>query len=81
LHDSEQLGLELDRQLAHLIISLTTPGIGFVWCDGEPEPSRVRASWVSDNDIAAMVAAYTPIHPEDDGQAVIDLTDQAERLS
>jgi S-DNA-T family DNA segregation ATPase FtsK/SpoIIIE len=61
-------------------ISLATPGIGFVWCDGEPEPSRVRASWISDNDIAAMVAAYTPVHPTDDDQPVIDLTDQAERL-
>jgi S-DNA-T family DNA segregation ATPase FtsK/SpoIIIE len=62
-------------------ISLTTPGIGFVWCDGEPEPSRVRASWISDNDIAAMVTAYTPIHPTDDAPAVIDLTDQARRIS
>jgi DNA segregation ATPase FtsK/SpoIIIE, S-DNA-T family len=61
-------------------ISLTTPGIGWVWCDGENEPARVRASWVTDDAIAAMVAAYTPRTPtpagvEDDGQAVIDLTD------
>jgi S-DNA-T family DNA segregation ATPase FtsK/SpoIIIE len=62
-------------------ISLTTPGIGFVWCDGEAEPSRVRAGWVSDGDIAAMVAAYAPVHRADDGQAVIDLSDQAGRLS
>jgi S-DNA-T family DNA segregation ATPase FtsK/SpoIIIE len=61
-------------------IPLTTPGVGFVWCDGEPEPSRVRAGWVSDDDIAVMVAAYTPGTPapaDDDGPVVIDLTDKA----
>jgi DNA segregation ATPase FtsK/SpoIIIE, S-DNA-T family len=56
-------------------------GIGWVWCDGENEPTRVRASWVSDDDIAAMVAAYTPGTPAspspdaDGGSGVIDLTD------
>jgi S-DNA-T family DNA segregation ATPase FtsK/SpoIIIE len=62
-------------------ISLTTPGIGWVWCDGENEPTRVRAGWVTDTDIAAMVAAYAPgvpgTVPED--QVVIDLTDRAVR--
>jgi S-DNA-T family DNA segregation ATPase FtsK/SpoIIIE len=59
-------------------IPLTTPGIGWVWCDGEPEPARVRAGWVSDDDITAMVAAYTPgtDTPADDGPLVIDLTDK-----
>jgi DNA segregation ATPase FtsK/SpoIIIE, S-DNA-T family len=61
-------------------IPLTTPGIGWVWCDGENEPARVRAAWITDQDIAAMVAAYTPGTPapdaEDDGQVVIDLTDR-----
>jgi S-DNA-T family DNA segregation ATPase FtsK/SpoIIIE len=63
-------------------ISLTTPGIGWVWCDGENEPARVRAGWVTDDDIAAMVAAYTPgasaPRPavEDDRPVVIDLTDR-----
>jgi S-DNA-T family DNA segregation ATPase FtsK/SpoIIIE len=63
-------------------ISLTTPGIGWVWCDGENEPARVRAGWVTDHDIAAMVAAYTPgasaPRPavEDDRPVVIDLTDR-----
>ena len=60
-------------------IPLTTPGIGWVWCDGEPEPARVRAGWVSDEDIAAMVAAFTPGTPApavDDGPVVIDLTDK-----
>jgi len=60
-------------------IPLTTPGIGWVWCDGEAEPARVRAGWVSDDDIAAMVAAYTPGTPgsdEDGDPVVIDLTDR-----
>jgi S-DNA-T family DNA segregation ATPase FtsK/SpoIIIE len=61
-------------------IPLTTPGVGFVWCDGEAEPSRVRAGWVSDDDITAMAAAYTPDTPSsDDGLTVIDLTDHKTR--
>jgi S-DNA-T family DNA segregation ATPase FtsK/SpoIIIE len=35
-------------------------GIGWTWCDGETDPTRVRAGWVSDTDITEMVAAYTP---------------------
>jgi DNA segregation ATPase FtsK/SpoIIIE, S-DNA-T family len=59
-------------------ISLTTPGIGWVWCDGENEPIRVRAGWVTDDDIAALVAAYTPgSSPEHEGQVVIDVTDSS----
>jgi S-DNA-T family DNA segregation ATPase FtsK/SpoIIIE len=62
-------------------IPLTTPGIGWVWCDGENEPVRVRAGWVSDEDIAAIVAAYSSGASEpdadDDAQVVIDLTDKA----
>jgi hypothetical protein len=41
---------------------------------------RVRAGWVSDDDITAIVAAYTPSTPapDDDGHPiVIDLTDKA----
>jgi hypothetical protein len=29
-----------------------------VWCDGEPEPARVRAGWVTDADIEAMGREY-----------------------
>jgi S-DNA-T family DNA segregation ATPase FtsK/SpoIIIE len=57
-------------------IPLTTPGIGWVWCDGETEPTRVRAGWVSDADIAAMVAAFAPAGVED-VPVVIDLTETA----
>jgi S-DNA-T family DNA segregation ATPase FtsK/SpoIIIE len=39
-------------------IPLTRPGTGWVWCDGEPEPVRVRAGWVTDLDIEAMGQTY-----------------------
>jgi S-DNA-T family DNA segregation ATPase FtsK/SpoIIIE len=53
-------------------------GLAWVWCDGEPEPARVRASWVSDTDTAQMVAAYTIGTPPPSGEAttVIELTDK-----
>lgn len=35
-------------------------GLAWVWSDGEPAPTRVRAAWVSDDDIAATVARYGP---------------------
>jgi S-DNA-T family DNA segregation ATPase FtsK/SpoIIIE len=60
-------------------ISLTTPGIGWVWCDGENEPTRVRAGWVTDADIAATVTAYAPGARGSDDQVVIDLADRAVR--
>jgi hypothetical protein len=47
-----------------------------VWCDGENEPTRVRAGWVTDTDIAAMVAVYRL----DGGQVVVDLTDEPRLL-
>jgi DNA segregation ATPase FtsK/SpoIIIE, S-DNA-T family len=34
------------------------PGVGYVLVDGVREPVRVRAGWVTDNDIAAMAAGY-----------------------
>jgi S-DNA-T family DNA segregation ATPase FtsK/SpoIIIE len=60
-------------------IPLSTPGVGWVWCDGEPQPARVRASWLGDDGIAGMVGAYTPGAPPQDGDGlvVIDLTDHA----
>jgi S-DNA-T family DNA segregation ATPase FtsK/SpoIIIE len=59
-------------------ISLTTPGTGWVWCDGENEPTRVRAAWVSDDDICTTVTAYVPRTVEDD-QVVVDLADRVVR--
>jgi hypothetical protein len=29
-----------------------------VWCDGEPEPTRVRAGWVTDRHIEQMGQDY-----------------------
>ena len=63
-------------------IPLTTPGTGWVWCDGDNEPVRVRAGWVNDDDIAAMVNAYssvTPVPADDQAPGVIDLRDKAAR--
>ena len=37
-------------------------GIGWVWCDGETEPTRVRAAWVTDTDIAAHRRHLHPQH-------------------
>jgi DNA segregation ATPase FtsK/SpoIIIE, S-DNA-T family len=36
----------------------STPGVAYVRVDGVREPIRVRASWVTDGDIAAMAATY-----------------------
>ena len=42
------------------------PGVGYVRIDGIREPIRTRASWVTDDDIAAMAAAYSvPTHHRD----------------
>ncbi|TDP32333.1 FtsK/SpoIIIE domain-containing protein [Nocardia ignorata] len=42
----------------------TTPGVGYVGEDGTTRLSRVRAFWVSDDHIDAIVAAYAPEHPD-----------------
>jgi S-DNA-T family DNA segregation ATPase FtsK/SpoIIIE len=34
------------------------PGVGYVVLDGDLHPTRVRASWVSDDDIEALAADY-----------------------
>jgi S-DNA-T family DNA segregation ATPase FtsK/SpoIIIE len=39
-------------------IPVGMPGVGYVIIDGLPAPVRVRASWVSDDDIAAMAERY-----------------------
>jgi len=50
-------------------IPKTTPGCGWVLLDGDIEPTWVRASWISDTDIARMAATYpapTPADPDVD---------------
>jgi S-DNA-T family DNA segregation ATPase FtsK/SpoIIIE len=39
---------------------VTGAGVGFVRLEADPDPIRVRAAWVSDVDIEAMVADYAP---------------------
>ena len=41
-------------------ISPALPGVGYVVLDGVREPVRVRAAFVSDRDLAEMVADYAP---------------------
>jgi DNA segregation ATPase FtsK/SpoIIIE, S-DNA-T family len=36
-------------------------GIAYVRLEGNPDPVRVRAAWVSDEDIDAMCAEYAPL--------------------
>jgi S-DNA-T family DNA segregation ATPase FtsK/SpoIIIE len=35
-------------------------GVGYVWRDGEAEPTRIRLAWVSDDDIREAVDRYAP---------------------
>jgi S-DNA-T family DNA segregation ATPase FtsK/SpoIIIE len=45
-------------------------GVGYVRLDGVREPIRVRASYVTDQDIAAMTADYAAPRPALDGEAL-----------
>jgi DNA segregation ATPase FtsK/SpoIIIE, S-DNA-T family len=49
--------------LADLISSdpATGAGIAYVRLEADPDPSRVRAAWVSDDDIRAMCRQYAPV--------------------
>ena len=38
-------------------------GIAYVQLEGNPDPVRVRAAWVSDEDIEAMCVRYAPSPP------------------
>lgn len=49
---ARELGADCDR------IPESTPGVGFVRTDGMLEPIRVRASWISDAEIARIAAFY-----------------------
>jgi S-DNA-T family DNA segregation ATPase FtsK/SpoIIIE len=41
-------------------IPASLPGVGYVRVDGVREPTRVRAGYITDQDIAAMVRDYAP---------------------
>jgi S-DNA-T family DNA segregation ATPase FtsK/SpoIIIE len=49
---AREMGARCDR------IPESLPGVGFVKVDGEREPRRVRAAYVTDDDIKAMCALY-----------------------
>jgi len=51
-------------------IPRSLPGVGYVRVDGVREPTRVRASKITDEDIAAMVAQYPAPRPGLDGEAL-----------
>ncbi|MGI9004988.1 MAG: FtsK/SpoIIIE domain-containing protein [Streptosporangiaceae bacterium] len=42
----------------------TGAGVAYVRLEADPDPIRVRAAWVSDDDIRAMVTAVVPAQPE-----------------
>ncbi|HEX6237618.1 MAG TPA: FtsK/SpoIIIE domain-containing protein, partial [Acidimicrobiales bacterium] len=69
-----------DRGAACELIPRALPGVGYVLLDGDRYPTRVRAAWVSDDDITATAAQHpAPVHG--DGQAVnLDGDGQALRL-
>jgi len=48
------------------------PGVGYVRVDGVREPTRVRAGYVTDEDIAAMVAQYPAPRRGLDGEALFE---------
>ena len=45
-------------------ISAATPGVAYVAADEAPDPVRVRFSYLTDADIAALAQRYRPAHPE-----------------
>jgi S-DNA-T family DNA segregation ATPase FtsK/SpoIIIE len=57
-------------------IPASLPGVGYVRVDGVREPSRVRAGYVTDDDIAAIVRDYAAPRPGLDGTALFDAAEQ-----
>lgn len=65
LSEADQVGLVLgagarDRGARCDQIPEYLPGVGYVGIDGIAEPVRVRFPYITDDDIAALVDAYTP---------------------
>jgi DNA segregation ATPase FtsK/SpoIIIE, S-DNA-T family len=64
-----------NRGAACELIPRSLPGVGYQLLDGEQHPTRVRASWLSDNDIEHLAHTYKPGGAVGgDGLVVIDLT-------
>ncbi|TDO62589.1 S-DNA-T family DNA segregation ATPase FtsK/SpoIIIE [Kribbella sp. VKM Ac-2571] len=64
------LGAEADN------IALSLPGVGFIKVENSPVPIRVRAAYVTDDEIKAMARDYRPAHhlrPVDTTADVVDV--------
>ncbi|MEV0286479.1 hypothetical protein AB0H36_20400 [Kribbella sp. NPDC050820] len=69
------LGAEADN------IALSQPGVGFVKVEHSPVPIRVRAAYVTDDEIKAMARDYRPAHnlrPIDTPADLVDVDDRDE---
>jgi S-DNA-T family DNA segregation ATPase FtsK/SpoIIIE len=62
-----------DRGAATELIPDDLPGVAYVYSEGRRELTRVRAGWVTDDDIAHLVERYTPRAAD-----VIDITPAVE---
>jgi S-DNA-T family DNA segregation ATPase FtsK/SpoIIIE len=63
------LGDSAREQGAHCDrIPASLPGVGYVRIDGVREPGRVRATYITDDEITEMVADYTPRRAALDGE-------------
>jgi S-DNA-T family DNA segregation ATPase FtsK/SpoIIIE len=62
-----------DRGAACERIPRALPGVGYVLLDGDQHPTRVRAAWVTDDDIAAMAARYPASGVELTGGLVVNV--------
>ena len=66
-----------NRGAACELIPRALPGVGYQLLDGEQHPTRVRASWISDDDIEHLAHTYQARSGiSGDGPVVIDLTDK-----
>ncbi|MGH9037080.1 MAG: FtsK/SpoIIIE domain-containing protein, partial [Acidimicrobiia bacterium] len=66
-----------NRGAACELIPAALAGVGYQLLDGQQHPTRVRAAWISDQAIDALVRDLTTPSPADEPTAVIDLTDHA----
>jgi hypothetical protein len=68
-----------NRGAACELIPRELAGVGYQLLDGDQHPTRVRASWISDEDIHALARDYPApnrVTSDDSASAVIDLTDK-----
>jgi S-DNA-T family DNA segregation ATPase FtsK/SpoIIIE len=68
-----------NRGAACELIPRELAGVGYQLLDGDQHPTRVRASWISDEDIHALARDYPApnrVTSDDSAPAVIDLTDK-----